>query len=76
MDGILFVRQVEAKAGQRRLLSLLKLREGRYDSAARELAITASGLVVGAAGGSGQAGSKGGTVTNKSVRSPRKRGRG
>ena len=54
MDGIVFVRQVEAKARQRRLISLLKLREGSYDSAARELGITASGLVVRDVGGSGQ----------------------
>ncbi len=66
MDGIIFLRYVEAEARQRRLISLIKLREGDYDSAARELLITPEGLAVGVSGRSKR--------KTKSVRSSRKRG--
>ena len=74
MDGILFVRQVDSQAGQRRLLSILKLREGSYDSAARELEITARGLVVGASASSGRPRPRRGRPTAKSARSSHTKG--
>jgi circadian clock protein KaiC len=44
VESIVFLRYEEHRLGLRRLISLIKMREGPYDSAVRELSITARGL--------------------------------
>jgi circadian clock protein KaiC len=46
MDNIVFLRQVEQGGKLRRLISLIKTREGQSDSSIRELQITNRGLAV------------------------------
>ncbi len=46
VESIVFLRYEERRPKLRRLISLIKMREGRYDSSVRELSITAQGLAV------------------------------
>jgi circadian clock protein KaiC len=45
-DNIIFLRYVELQARLHRLISILKMRDSDYDTALREFAITAQGIVV------------------------------
>jgi circadian clock protein KaiC len=47
VESIVFLRYEEQGPKLRRLISLIKMREGRYDSSVRELSITERGLAVG-----------------------------
>jgi circadian clock protein KaiC len=46
VESIVFLRYEEHRTRLRRLISLIKMREGRYDSSVRELSITERGLAV------------------------------
>jgi circadian clock protein KaiC len=70
VESIVFLRYEQHGPGLRRLISLIKMREGRYDSSVRELTIAERGFAV----VDGPAANVGRSPRKRKLRSPRSRG--